>query len=80
LVKGPLTLYLTWLQTQLRARGGRYFADQRLTIADLKVFVMVRWLNSGRLDHVPADLVARVAPDLLAHLALVAETPAIKQG
>lgn len=80
LVKGSLTLYLTWLQTQLRSRGGRYFADQRLTIADLKVFVMVRWLNSGRLDHVPADLVARVAPDLLAHLALVAETPAIKLG
>ncbi|ALT79659.1 glutathione S-transferase [Paucibacter sp. KCTC 42545] len=79
LVQGPLTLYLCWLQTQLRARGGQYFADQRLTIADLKVFVLVRWLNSGRLDHVPTDLVARVAPDLLAHLERVAATPAIQQ-
>ncbi|MEJ6006139.1 glutathione S-transferase family protein [Paucibacter sp. AS339] len=79
LVQGPLTLYLGWLQTQLRARGGQYFADQRLTIADLKVFVLLRWLNSGRLDHVPTDLVARVAPDLLAHLERVAATPAILQ-
>jgi hypothetical protein len=30
-----LTTYLAWLQSQLQAHGGLYFADNRLTIADL---------------------------------------------
>jgi glutathione S-transferase len=77
LVNGPLTLYLTWLQTQLQAHGGSYFADNRLTIADLKVFAFVRGLVSGRLDHVPTDLVEKVAPAVAAHMQRVAQTPAI---
>ena len=52
-------------------------ADGRLTMADLKVFVDVRGLNAGRLDHVPADLVQQVAPLLNAHQQRVAQTPAI---
>lgn len=79
LADGPLTMYLRWLQAQLQAHGGAYFADNRLTIADLKVFVVVRWLASGRLDHVPTDLVDRVAPALNAHMQRVAQTPAIAQ-
>jgi len=79
LVAGPITTYLRWLQSQLQAHGGQYFADNRLTVADLKVFVYVRGLNSGRLDHVPTDLVAQVAPQLNAHLQMVAQTPAIAQ-
>ena len=79
LVEGPLPLYLRWLQTQLQAHGGDYFADNRLTIADLKVFVFLNGLNSGRLDHVPTDLVATVAPLLSAHLQRVAKTPAVAQ-
>jgi glutathione S-transferase len=72
-----LALYLTWLQTQLQAHGGSYFADNRLTIADLKVFAFVRGLVSGRLDHVPTDLVEKVAPAVAAHMQRVAQTPAI---
>jgi len=79
LVNGALPQYLGWLQTQLQAHGGAYFADQRLTIADLKVFVMVRGLTSGRLDHVPTDLVDKVAPLLAAHTQRIAQTPAIAQ-
>lgn len=79
LVKGPLPLYLGWLQTQLQAHGGQYFADQRLTIADLKVFVFVRGLKSGRLDHVPTDLVEQVAPLLNTHQQRIAQTPAVVQ-
>lgn len=79
LVKGPLPLYLGWLQTQLQAHGAQYFADQRLTIADLKVFVFVRGLNSGRLDHVPTDLVEQVAPLLNTHQRRIAQTPAVVQ-
>ncbi len=79
LVNGPLPRYLGWLQSQLQAHGGSYFADNRLTIADLKVFTYVKGLNSGRLDHVPADLVEKVAPQLNAHMQRVAQTPAIVQ-
>jgi glutathione S-transferase len=79
LVNGALPQYLGWLQTQLQAHGGQYFADNRLTVADLKVFVFVQGLNSGRLDHVPTDLVDKVAPALTAHVQRVAQTPAIAQ-
>nr|WP_315463428.1 glutathione S-transferase family protein [uncultured Rhodoferax sp.] len=78
LVNGSMPVYLAWLQQRLQAQGGEFFADGRLTVADLKVFVDVRGLNSGRLDHVPTDLVERVAPALNAHMQRIAETPAIK--
>lgn len=77
LVNGPIPVYLAWLQTQLLAHGGDYFADNRLTVADLKVFVDVRGLNSGRLDHVPTDLVEKVAPTLNAHMQRIAQLPAV---
>lgn len=78
LVNGSMPVYLRWLEKQLLAHGGEYFADQRLTVADLKVFVDVRGLNSGRLDHVPRDLVAQVAPALNAHLARMEQLPAMQ--
>jgi glutathione S-transferase len=77
LVAGPLTTYLAWLEQQLKAHGGAFFADNRLTIADLKVFGYAQGLNSGRLDHVPTDLVARVAPGVQAHMQRMAALPAI---
>lgn len=77
LVNGSMPQYLAWLQQQLQAHGGEYFADQRLTVADLKVFVDVRALNSGWLDHVPTDLVQTVAPLLNAHLQRIAQNPAV---
>lgn len=79
LVNGSMPVYLRWLQSQLVAHGGEYFADNRLTVADLKVFVDVRALNSGRLDHVPTDLVAQVAPLLNTHMQRIAQTPAVAQ-
>ena len=69
--------YLAWLQKQLQAHGGEYFADQRLTVADSQVFVDVRALNSGWLDQVPDDLVQTVAPVLNAHLQRIAQDPAV---
>ena len=79
LVEGALPLYLRWLQTQLENHGGEYFADNRLTVADLKVFIYLRGLTSGNLDHVPADLVQKVAPKLSAHMQRIAQTPAVAQ-
>ncbi|MFZ6862024.1 glutathione S-transferase family protein [Undibacterium sp. Ji67W] len=78
LVNGSMPVYLQWLEKQLLARGGEYFADKRLTVADLKVFVDVRGLNSGRLDHVPTDLVEKVAPALNAHMKRIAAFPAVQ--
>ncbi len=77
LVEGPLSKYLKWCASRLETQGGEFFADNRLTIVDLKIMVWVSSLNSGKLDHIPADLVARVAPSLNAHSQLVANTPAI---
>lgn len=77
LVTGPLPLYLKWLEAQLEQHGGQYFADQRLTVADLKAFVVLRWLASGKLDHIPTDLIDTQAPKLAAYLQRIAATPAI---
>lgn len=77
LVNSSMPVYLAWLEKKLQANGGNYFADNRLTVADLKVFVDVRTLNSGRLDHVPTDLVEKVAPALNAHAKRIAEHPAV---
>ncbi len=79
LVNDSMPIYLGWLQSRLQAHGGEYFADNRLTVADLKVFVDVRTLNSGRLDHVPADLVEKVAPALNAHMQRIAQHPSVAQ-
>jgi glutathione S-transferase len=69
--------YLKWAGARLAEQGGEYFADNRLTIADLKIFGLVRWLNSGVRDHVPATLVEAHAPNLNKHSERVANIPAI---
>lgn len=76
-VNGPLSTYLRWLQALLLAHGGEYFADHRLTVADLKVFVFVRGVVSGRLDHVPTTIVEQLAPTVFAHMQHVANLPAV---
>jgi len=65
LAEGPIPLYLTRLDSELERRGGEYFADNRLTVADLKAFVWIRHLRSGQLDYIPPDLPDRLAPLLL---------------
>ena len=67
LVDGWLSVYLRGLGDLLGRGGGKYFADNRLTMADLKVFVQTRSLRAGTLDHVPSDLVDRLAPGLAEH-------------
>lgn len=62
LASGPIPMHLARLNSCLQARGGNYFADNRLTIADLKVFVWVKQLRSGMLDYIPVGLVDQFAP------------------
>ena len=76
LVDGWLTVYVRGLG-ELLVRGGDYFADGKLTVADLKAFVHVRWLRSGALDHVPTDLVERLAPALVSHQERIEADPRV---
>ena len=78
LVEGPLPFYLDRLQRRLEERGGQYFAADRLSVADLKIFVWIRHLKSGVLDHVPTELVDRVAPKLLEHYERIKNEPGVK--
>ena len=78
LVEGPLPFYLARLQQRLEAHGGRYFAGGKLSVADLKVFVLIRQLKSGVLDHVPADLPDRIAPKLVEHYERIKNEPGVK--
>jgi glutathione S-transferase len=78
LVDGPIPFYLARLQQRLEVHGGRYFAADRLTVADLKVFVWVRHLRSGVLDHIPADLPDRVASKLVGHYERVKNDPRVQ--
>ena len=77
LVDGWMTRILSGLG-ELIERGGEYLADNRLTVADLKVAGLIQWLNGGHLDHVPADLVERVAPALNEHARRVFDHPVVK--
>jgi glutathione S-transferase len=79
LATGPLPKYLRWLQLQLESHGGEFLADNRLTIADLKALVILRWLSSGKLDHIPGDLIENAAPKLKDYMDRVARLPAIAQ-
>ena len=76
LADGWLTVFLRGLD-ELLERGGDYFADNRLTVADLKVFGITRWLMSGQLEHIPTDLVERVAPLLIGHEQRVTNDPVV---
>ena len=77
LVDGWLTTFLRGLDQLLTRGGGQYFADNRLTMADLKSFVQARSLAKGALDHVPSDIVERVAPGLAEHLERMEAEPIV---
>ncbi len=77
LVEGRLTVSVRGLGKLLARGGGEYFADNSLTIADLKAFGQTGWLCSGQLDHIPTDLVQRLAPNLVEHQKRVAGDPRV---
>jgi len=77
LAAGAIPRFLQQIEARLKAGGGEWFAENRLTVADLKCYIWVRWLNSGVLDHIPADIVSRHAPLLLKHMERVRSHPRI---
>lgn len=78
LAAGPIPVFVSALGKMLEAGGGEYFADNRLTIADLKVFLFVRYLRSGMLDYVPTNLPDTLAPGLVSHFERINAHPAIR--
>jgi glutathione S-transferase len=78
LASGPIPFYLARLQQRLEAHGGRYFADDRLTVADLKVALLTRQLKSGVLDFIPSDLPDGVAPKLVEHYQRIMSEPNVR--
>ncbi len=78
LVDGWMTVFIKGLDELLARGGGKYFADDRLTMADLKVLVQIRSLRKGTLDHVPTDLVDRLAPALAEHQRRIEAEPVVK--
>ena len=77
LVDGWLSIYLRGLGELLARGGGEYFADNGLTVADLKAFVQTRSLGSGNLEYVSTDLVQRVAPSLVEHRERIEADPRV---
>jgi glutathione S-transferase len=77
LVAGWLPIYLKGLAGLLARGGGQYFADQRLTVADLTVAGLAGWIGHGVLDHIPADLVQNVAPTLAEHAGRIFQEPVV---
>ena len=67
IIANLLPRFLTGLNQQLIDQGGDYFAEQRLTMADLKVYIWIKSLLKGHLDHIPTTLVGQHAPKLLEH-------------
>lgn len=77
LAAGPIPRFLQQLEARLKSGGGEWFVENRLTVADLKCYLLTRWLKSGVIDHVPADIVDRNAPLLAKHLERVGNHPKI---
>ncbi|MDH4174529.1 MAG: glutathione S-transferase [Gammaproteobacteria bacterium] len=77
LAAGPIPRFLKQIEARLKAGGGEWFVEKRLTVADIKCFLWVRWLKSGALDHIPADIVDKQAPLLAKHLERVKNHPKI---
>ena len=77
LAAGPIPRFLQQIEARLKAGGGEWFVEKRLTVADLKCFLWIRWLKSGALDHVPTDIVDQQAPLLAKHLERVKNLPKI---
>ncbi|MFT4705833.1 MAG: glutathione S-transferase [Bradymonadia bacterium] len=77
LAADKLPVVFKGLERRLEGNGGEWFADKRLTVADLRVFVILRRLMNGVLDHIPADIVSQISPPLAAHFERVNAHPSV---
>jgi len=55
LVEGPIK---TWAANMEKQIVGPFAGGDRISVADIKLFVVMGWLKKGVLDHVPTDVLA----------------------
>jgi len=55
LVEGPIK---TWAANTEKQVMGPFAGGAQISIADIKLFVVIGWLKKGVLDHVPTDVLA----------------------
>jgi glutathione S-transferase len=55
LVEGPLRTWASNMEKQIK---GPFAGGTELSVADIKLYMIVGWLKKGILDHVPADVLA----------------------
>lgn len=55
LVEGPIQ---TWATNTERQIIGPFAGGERISVADIKLFVVGGWLKKGVLDHVPSDVIS----------------------
>lgn len=68
----------TWgSQVERQLGAGPFVGGAALQVADLKLYMVVRWLTSGTLDHIPAAVLDH-CPKLLRLHAAVAEHPGVR--
>jgi len=77
LANGPYIKCLQILDQRLEAAGGEFFSNQSFTVADIKVYLWIKHLRSGDIDHVTTDLPDRLAPRLVQHMERVAVQPGV---
>ena len=77
LAKAPIPMFLRGLDALLAAHGGTFFADDRLTVADLKAFLWIGHLLSGKLEHVPTNVVIENAPLLVPYYESIRDHPKV---
>jgi len=68
----------TWgSQVERQLGDGPFVGGETLQVADIKLYMVVRWLTSGTLDHVPATVLDH-CPKLLRLYRAVGEHPGVK--
>ena len=67
----------TWAANIDRQIEGPFVAGDKLNVADLKLYVLVKWFTTGGVDHVPTD-VFKNAPKLMALYEAVQSHPKVK--
>jgi prostaglandin-H2 D-isomerase / glutathione transferase len=68
----------TWgSQVERQLGDGPFVGGTTLQVADLKLYMVVRWLTSGALDHVPTSVLDH-CPKLLRLYRAVGEHPGVK--
>jgi len=77
LMDGRMSVFIQGLAECLKRGGGQYFSNSALTIADLKMYVQLKQLLSGNLDHIPADFVTKLAPEFKAYMEGIDQEPVV---